>query len=307
MNNTSTTLSAIFKFSAAFLFVVNVFFIFAGIVLNSVVIMSLWNSQLRRKLCYFMIFVQACFDLAVVVVIHPLIIRKIITGWISMSFAESHWSRYLYILADFSFTELLTMTLERYLALVYPFFHQKFVTKPRLMISFVLSELPFGVLYLLHKRDPEHFQYKVIYYVMFGGLFLTACILNFKLFYIARTIRKRSVVTLGNFDGSDSEARNVDAKKFKLTLASLGKISTCLLVLVCLFVCYVPWIIGFAVEMSGKLDGREQDKFITLLWIETFFTINSSLNCLIFFYKNSVLRRHGRVFLKKYFGSLRRH
>ena len=307
MNNTSTTLSAIFKFSAAFLLVVNVFFIFAGMILNSVVIMSLWNSQLRRKLCCFMIFVQACFDLAVVVVIHPLIIRKIITGWISMNFAELHWTRYFYILIDFSFTGLLAMTLERYLALSYPFFHQKFVTKPRLMTSFMLSGLLSSVFFLLYKKDPKHFKYEVIYYVIFGGLFLTACILNFKLFYIARTIRKRSVVTLGSLDGSDSEARNVDTKKFKLTLASLGKISTCLLVLVCLFVCHVPWFISYAVEMTRKLNGRDQDKFIIVLWRETFFTINSSLNCLIFFYKNSVLRRNGRVLLKKYFGSLRRH
>ena len=95
MNNTSTTLSAIFKFNAAFLCAVNVFFIFAGIILNSVVITSLWNSQLRRKLCYFMIFVQACFDLAVVVVIHPLNILRTISGWmsnLSINFTESHWT-----------------------------------------------------------------------------------------------------------------------------------------------------------------------------------------------------------------------
>ena len=165
--------------------------------------MTLWNSKLRRKLCYFTIFAQACFDLVVVVVIHPLIIRKIITGWISMNFAELHWTRYFYILIDFSFTGLLAMTLERYLALSYPFFHQNVVTKPRLMTSFMLSELLSSVFYLLYKKDPKHFKYKVIYYVIFGGLFLTACILNFKLFYIARTIRKRSVVTLGNLDGSD--------------------------------------------------------------------------------------------------------
>ena len=307
MNNTSTTLSAIFKFNAAFLCAVNVFFIFAGIILNSVVITSLWNSQLRRKLCYFMIFVQACFDLAVVVVIHPLNILQTISGWmsnLSINFTESHWTFYIYILEDFSFTGLLTMTLERYLALVYPFFHQKFVTKPRLMTFFVLSELPLGALYLLYARD---LHFKLIYYFTFGGLFFTVCILNFKLLYIARTICKRSVVTLGNLDGSDSEARNVDTKKFKLTLASLGKISTCFLVLVCLLLCYLPWIVDQAVEMTRTPDGCDQDKFIIVLWTDTLVAINSSLNCLIFFYKNSVLRRHGRIFLKKYFGSLRRH
>ena len=47
----------------------------AGIFLNSVVIISLWrSSQLRKKLCYFMILVLSCFDLAVVTITHPLLI-----------------------------------------------------------------------------------------------------------------------------------------------------------------------------------------------------------------------------------------
>jgi hypothetical protein len=48
----------------------------AGIFLNSVVvIISLWrSSQLRKKLCYFMILVLSCFDLAVITITHPLLI-----------------------------------------------------------------------------------------------------------------------------------------------------------------------------------------------------------------------------------------
>ena len=307
MNKTTTTLSSIFKFNAVLLCVLNTFFTFAGTILNSVVIMSLWNSQLRRKLCYFMIFIQACFDLAVVAVIHPYIILQIISGWMNMNLDASISVDYLYILVDFSFTALLTMTLERCLALVYPFFHQKFVTKSRLIVLFMLSQLLSGVPCVLYNKNPQNLTHKAIHYIIFGGLFLTVCILNFKLFYIARKIRKRAHLTMGNLDGSNSEPRNIDTKQIKLTLASLKKISTCLLVLVCLFVCHVPWIVHFAVEM--KQSGRhDQNKFLIELWTETFFTINSSLNCLIFFYKNSVLCRHGEMFLKKCFcGNLQLH
>ena len=304
MNNASTTLSTIFKFNAVLLCVLNVFFTFAGIILNSVVIMSLWNSQLRKKLCYFMIFIQACFDLAVVAVVHPVIIYQNISGWITMSFDTSFWIRYLYILVDFSFTALLTMSLERYLALVYPFFHQKFVTKPRLMTCFMLFQLPSGVSFILYKGDRQRMTYKAIYFLIFGALFLIVCTLNIKLFHIARKIRNRANPAVGNFDGSNSEPRNIDTKKIKLTLASLKRISTCLLVLVCLFVCYLPWLVRFAVQMKQPVT-RDQNIFLIHLWPETFFTMNSSLNCLIFFYKNSVLRRHGEIFLKNCFcGSL---
>lgn len=133
------------------------------------------------------------------------------------------------------------------------------------------------------------------------------CILNIKLFYIARTIRRRAIVTLGDLDGSVSEARNVDTKKFKLTLASLRKISTCLLVLVCLLICYVPWVIYYTIEMTKKPGQLNQHKFIVAVWTQTLFTINSSLNCLIFFYKNSMLRHHGDIFLRKCFCRILRH
>ena len=307
MNNTS--INAIFKFNAVLLCVVNVFFAFAGLILNFVVIMSLWNSQLRRKLCYFMIFVQACFDLAVVVVIHPLIIFQIISGWLSMNITKSDWVSYFYILTEFSFIALLTMTLERYLALMYPFFHQKFVTKPRLLNFFMLSQLPSVVSNLLYKSHALQNLAceQAVYLAIFGGLLLTICILNLKLFHLSRIIRNRADLTLGNLDASNSEPRNSDTKKFKLTLASLKKISTCLLVLACLFICQVPWTVHFAVKMK-KSGRRDQNRFLIDLWTETLITIHCSLNCLIFFYKNNVLRRHGRMFLKKCFcGSLGVH
>jgi hypothetical protein len=79
-------------FASLFLCMINIIFMVAGIFLNSVVIISLWiSSQFRKKLCYFMILVLSCFDLAV--------------------------------------TVLFTLNVERFLALMCPFFHQASVTK----------------------------------------------------------------------------------------------------------------------------------------------------------------------------------
>ena len=131
-----TSITAIFKWNAVLLCVVNVICTIAGTILNSVVILSLWNSQLRRKLCYFMIFILACFDLAVVVVIHPLIIIEIISCWMSADFIE-YWVQYVIcILFNFSLSALLAMTVERYLALVYPFFSHKNCDKIQISDSF---------------------------------------------------------------------------------------------------------------------------------------------------------------------------
>ena len=76
------TVTAFFKVNAILLCAVNFLFTFVGLFLNSLVIISLLNSQLRRKLCYFMILVLACFDLAVVVVFHPFIIIETLLSWL---------------------------------------------------------------------------------------------------------------------------------------------------------------------------------------------------------------------------------
>ena len=48
-----------------FLCGVSIIFTFSGIVLNALVIASIWKSSpLRKKLCHFMVMVLSCFDLA---------------------------------------------------------------------------------------------------------------------------------------------------------------------------------------------------------------------------------------------------
>ena len=285
----------IFIFNLVFLFVANVFFTFAGIILNSVVILSLWNSQLRRKLCYFMIFILACFDLAVVAIVHPLVILRIIFVWVSKDF---NLNNYYTFVSAFSATAYFTMTLERYLALLYPFIHEKSVTKSRLITAFMIFQLPFGILHIVELKGSN--MAFLISTALFAVVLLATTILNLKLYYVARALRQRGVVTLGNFNGSNSEQRNVDMKIFKGTSASLGKISTCLLAVLCLFICNVASIVNAGFQIA-ELQLRDENIFIIDLWAETFFAVNSSLNCLIFFYKNSILRRHVQMFLKTFF------
>ena len=243
-----------------------------------------------------MIFILACFDLAVVVVIHPLIIIESISRWLSVDVVKD-WVQHTYILFDFSFYALLTMTLERYLALVYPFFHERMVKKSRLMTAFVLFQLPIDILWTL---PGKYHPLEVILYAVHGIFFLVICILNIKLFFLARTLRDRAVINLGSLDRSNSEPRNnLDSNKFKVAFFSLGKISTCLLAVLCLVLCYLPWYVYLGVQESN-LSISEQNKFIIERWTETLSALNSSLNCLIFFYKNSVLRRHGKNFWKNF-------
>ena len=67
-------MESVYFINLIFIFVLNVFFFFSGVCLNSVVIISFWRAvQLRKKLCYFMTMVLSCCDLLTVLTNNPFI------------------------------------------------------------------------------------------------------------------------------------------------------------------------------------------------------------------------------------------
>ena len=133
-------------FGVLLLCIVNVIFVVVGMFLNSVVIISLWkSSQLRRKLCYFMILGLSCFDLAVVVVTHPfLIVSAIYFSPREINAAREITRIFIpFILYGLSMIVLFTLNVERFLAINCPFFYQASVTKARLVCfeAFLMSIL----------------------------------------------------------------------------------------------------------------------------------------------------------------------
>ncbi|XP_028398883.1 uncharacterized protein LOC114522410 [Dendronephthya gigantea] len=304
MNETSAiTLS--FKLNVVLLCAVNVLFTFVGIFLNSVVILSLLSSPLRRKLCYFTILVLAFCDLAMVVVFHPMITFQVTSHWVFMGSAENIPEdpyKYFSQLSVFSLAALLTMTFERYLALEHPFFHERFITRSKLMVIFVIFQLPSCAMYVIlillnPKDDSEKIAVKIGENASVGAALLAILFFNFKIFYIARTQQKRMVIPLGDFE--EDAQKNIQAK----TKISSGKISACLMAVVCMIVCYLPFIISSGLEMNKPEDRGNETLFFIYHWSWTFFTLNSSLNCLIFFYMNSALRRHGEKIAAKCLGA----
>ena len=180
-----------------FLCFLNAFFMVSGIILNSVVIISLWRtSQLRKQLCYFMILVLSCFDLAGVTIIHPLLIVSTIL-WSRQNHRETNHAR-LFIclhLGSFSMLALLMLNIERFLALTFPFFHQTAVTKRRITIFLV-----FGMIIQV-ALSPLLYFYGTIFpdsiITMFISLVLRAFIyLNYKMLFIVKSKYKDKRIAL---------------------------------------------------------------------------------------------------------------
>ena len=265
-----------------FMFAVNVLFFFSGICLNSLVILSFRRSvQLRKKLCYFMIMVLSCFDLLVVLTNHPLgALRAMLfltekwdeyRGWAGISSKLAAFS------LCFSSLALLVMNFDRYLATYYPIFHRTSVTKGRLLTLLAIL-ITVEVTLLLISFNNFVIGLLIIIIIIFPPMLF----MNYKLFAVVRKSRRNNRIS-------------PETKK----TFSLKNISTCLLAVVCFVVVRIPGFvyIGLTTTMSEKKLNLD-NVFVAGLWASTIASMNSTFNCLIFYWKNKILRTEGMKVIK---------
>ena len=279
--------------NALFPCLVNVTFMVVGIILNAVVIISLWrSSQLRKKLCYFMIFFLSCFDMAVVAIMHPILILSTILWSMEIYHEEIKYTRiYTNIISGgFSMFALLTLTIERFLALTYPFFHQSAVTKRRLVLFQAVLMITTVSLPPLTYFYAKTANMLITLFVSFV-LFVFIC-LNYKMFIIAKSKRENERVAP---TGAETSSHIKERKRGNLNFKNF---STCSLAVACFFVCSLSQIIYSASRLIPVKPFYDGQVLLFSIWSATFFSMNSTFNCLIFFWRNSILRREGMKVVK---------
>ena len=266
-----------------FLCVVNIIFAFSGIVSNTLVIASIWkSSQLRKKLCHFMIMLLSCFDLLAVVTNQPAILLYLIS-WLREDYdlLPTCW---LYldsvpVFFGFSLFALLLMSIERYLGAYYPIFHRTSVTRRRLMtlLAILLSFQTTLNVISIHDMIIPRAVHPVFILI---AVFLPLIFLNFKLFKISREVRQR-----------------ISTSPEKIERINLKSISTCLLVVACLVVLSIPTCVYIIFNMNTESKEASNAR-LSFIWTITFCTMNCTFNSLILFWKNKVLRTEGIKILK---------
>ena len=175
---------------------VNILFLLLGSFLNATVIICLWkSSHLRKKFMgHFMILVLSCFDLAIVLVVHPLNVVSTI-AWYSENAVMMHKLRnskhVTTVLFALSFYALMTMNLERYIAVKYPIYHKISLTKSKLLVVFAIFFLlaitlrVFSATGLIPQQLPSSLTFLVILPIML--------LTNFRMHFIARrTLQKKA-------------------------------------------------------------------------------------------------------------------
>ena len=277
--------------------VVNIVLAVAGTILNSFVLFIFWKSRkLRSKLSSFTIMLLCSIDLGVITVIHPLFALKSITMLDS--------PKCLYVMASIiailffsgiSACTLLIINIERYFAIIHPFLHRIHFTKRR----FVLTWVFFGFLVIVWIVCSVYFTFvaevigsvTVCMIVIFSSLFTYVAI-----YVVARKkILKRNEV----HSNSDQETR----RNFMAFLRELKMAKTCALVVSLCFLCYLPTVVvlGIFGNILNHGDKIPDSVVHALDWTTTLVSMNSTLNCLIFFWGNRELRKECSKILKKCF------
>ena len=270
-----------------FIFVLNVFFLFSGVCLNSVVIISFWRSvQLRKKVCHFMIMVLSCCDLLAVLTNNPyraVVAMLLMTGKLDVN---APWpepvAEATIIFHAFSVLALLVMNFDRYLATSYPLFHRTSVTKGRLLAFFAILMMLEVCSALLFLND--HVISLQVHLTIFLVLVSPPMLFfNYKLLVV---IRK----SLG-----DREVSPEMKKTF-----SLKNISSCLLAVACYVTLSIPAFVYAGLKMSYAGETLALDHHVKLIaiWGLTIASMNPTFDCLIFYWKNKVLRTEGLKVIK---------
>jgi hypothetical protein len=275
---------------------VNVVFMIAGTFLNSVVIISLKkSSQLRRKPCYFMILMLCYCDLAVLITSHPALILKTICWYVQISVEEKKKFILAYVvcmvLACFSVFALVTLSVERFLALKYPFFHQISVTKRRLVICLGSGMIILVSLSPLLYLQGEKFR-DIVISLLVSVLLVVFTYLNYSMLMIVRAKRKEERTCC-------TPARPSRQQRKRL-ISNFKNISTCSLAIGCFFVCFFPRMMFSALSLTSKtVLGELGHTGLFDKWSCTLVAMNSTFNSLIFFWRHSTLRREGVKILRR--------
>jgi hypothetical protein len=224
-----------------------------------------------------MIMVLSFFDFLVVITNHPIVILRLV-WWLkekndlfAMLQIYEHFSKWF---IGFSILALLVMSIERYLGAYYPFFHRTSLTRRRLLtllaVLFLLT-IPLAIL----SMNNLVISYGTVLVIFFLSVFPLLAFFNYKLFVISRRVRRV----------------NTSSPDVSTLHLNLKNISTCLLTVACYFVTFLPAIFYISFDFAEK--STSENTRMALLWTNTVGCANSTLNCLIFFWKDDVLRREG--------------
>ena len=261
--------------------IVNIILTFSTTLLNTVTILAYWKSeQLKRKTSYFLIMLLSCVDLTTGLLGNS----SFVLLSVKVLMHNPNCKIYIFLenislsLAAISFMTLLLLNIERYLCIVHPFFHRNKITKLKLFIGAVVlwcCGIASTLLRLFVSTIGRILTTLVILVTFTAFVYIYATI-----FRISRKRRK-----ISKRDDLDNNPNLQDLKVAKSCAAVVG----------CTFLCVIPFAVVNSLAPFTFLT------YSLAYWSSTLGLSSSTLNSLIFFWRNSILRAEANKLLRNVF------
>ena len=262
--------------------IVNIVLTISNICLNAITILAyLKSKELKKRKSYFLIALLSFNDLTIGVLGTPsvvaLVLRDLLQNGdcsVDISFELTAGS-----LSAFSFSTLFVLNLERYLCIAHPFFNRNHMTKSKL---FGMASILWGLSLLL--IFSKLFMDTVVRYtrtiVIIIMVILSACMYN----SIYRNSRKTAQV----------RRSQTGQRSLRRSIQDLKLAKSCAIVVSFAIVCFIPY------SVTSFLRPKADDLIIAMssFWATTFAMAASSINSIIFFWRNRILRRQAKRVLK---------
>ena len=275
------TNKSVWVHSFALIFVVVL--IFTTISLNGITVITIQRSrELKKKQSNFTILMQSVVDLANGVLVLPLL-----AAHLASQAAGAPQCVILYIAKKsavltflYSLTALSAKNFERYMGILHPFRHRTAVTNKRLL-AYVLVVCVMQTIIcsftITHKQIVHVLVANVLMFLF------TTVFVYWKIFF---TMHEKNRIRDEN--SSQSDQSKTASKKARLRKDLKLAKSSCLVV-ACSLVCCLPGTLADGpLNLNGTFDAVMLKMYFSLLAM-----LNSTMNSIIYFWMNNVLRKHG--------------
>jgi hypothetical protein len=262
------------------LMLINVILAASTISLNSITILAYWKStQLRKKSSYFLIMLLSITDLWTGMLGNAGSVLK------AVRILEGDVDCLLFMLlrlVSYSFAGMSLMTsfllnAERYLSIVHPFFHRRAVTKSNLCLA---AAILWCVAILTVNSRVVVNRAATLLTSTFILSIVAVCVYFYLAIFLAN---RRACKKCGR---STSEDRNSAGKIAKIQDMKLAR--SCTIVVASAIVCFVPFAVSDPVVSHSYLKYFLRNAACTLAFS------SATLNSLVFFWQNRVLRNEAR-------------
>ena len=248
------------------------------------------SSQLKKKLCYFVISMQSFIDLSVGVFGIPTFITILALPLLDNDHCVAHTVLVLclWFLPTLSTVTLTSMSIERYIGVLHPYSYNKVLTKRRILYYvgvWVLTYVGIVALSLNRVRESEIMS-ATMTLIHFTFIFYAYT----KIYVVVRRLDRRQELPA-------DVAQNMSRKR--RLFREIKHAKSCFMVVICFATCFLPmgsYFVFFDIENTHNAA-------TLLCWLMTLSNLNSILNSIIFFWTKTLLRNEAKAILNSILSS----